>query len=382
MLIYGSVFLISTIFFVLSGYYEKRGNKTITWLFAAIGILIPCIIAGARDESIGTDTKAYGVRYFYYAMKTSSFLGFYEIINTEFLYGFVMYCIARLFKSSFIYLMFQEVVIYILVYKSIKRVSDPQYIWLGMLLFDLLFYSFSLNLIRQMIAISIFMYAFRFIEERKLKSFILCAGIATFIQYTSLIGSFMYPLYWMLEYYSSDKLNMKGNKFIRFFARHKNFVKLITMLVLVILVLNLQKVIEIAMLLTGRYSYQIAHMTDTALGDYRYLLFALPCLFTICLFKKRKPSARIDFMTFIFIASIFLYQCRQITDQAYRISLYFSCFLVILIPEIVAEIRNKGNKFFFSMFNILIWSLYFYYYFIRWLWNLTYPYTSSLLGIN
>lgn len=47
--------------------YLLRKYKTIKIMFVLIGLLLPCVLAGARDNTIGTDVLVYGDAYLNYA---------------------------------------------------------------------------------------------------------------------------------------------------------------------------------------------------------------------------------------------------------------------------------------------------------------------------
>ena len=381
MLIYAGTITASTLMFAVSGYMEQHKNKIFSGLFLIMAILIPCVIVGARDENIGTDTSLYGSVYFKMACNIESFTDFSKVTDTEWLYKVFSYYTARLFRNQFLYFLFPEVVIFVLVYFSVKRISNKKYTWLGMLLFELLYLSYSMNLMRQTITIAIYLYAFKYVEEKNLKKFLVFSITAFLIQMTSIIGTTIYPLYWATQNYKQGLLSSKNDKFWRFVGRYSRFIKLSTIVIVAIAIANLQRLLVLITAITGRYTAQIKLITEKSLNDFRYLLFCIPCFVLIYICKRKHIDARIDFFIYLFLLSILLYQCRQITIEAYRVSLYFSAFLVLLIPEITGSIKNIATRYVFIVGNVGIWGAYFYFYFIKWLWNETYPYTSSLLGI-
>ncbi len=74
MIIYIVVFFISIVFFWLSENVKMKDNnrgKIIRNICVFCAILIPSLLAGFRDDSIGTDTKAYK-DFFYYSYTLDS----------------------------------------------------------------------------------------------------------------------------------------------------------------------------------------------------------------------------------------------------------------------------------------------------------------------
>lgn len=53
-------------------------------MFVLIGLLLPCVLAGARDNTIGTDVLVYGDAYLNYAQRYNSLSSF---MNFDYLGG-------------------------------------------------------------------------------------------------------------------------------------------------------------------------------------------------------------------------------------------------------------------------------------------------------
>ena len=96
MLLYAMIIGSSSLMFALSGYMERHKKRILSFAFLAIAILIPCIIVGARDESIGTDTTTYGLLFYRTALNTKSFSRISNIVQQEFLkVNFYIYCVRN-----------------------------------------------------------------------------------------------------------------------------------------------------------------------------------------------------------------------------------------------------------------------------------------------
>lgn len=73
-------------------------------------------------------------------------------------------------------------------------------LWLTMLLYQLYYYNLSLNLMRQGLAMAFVFWAFKYVEQRQLKWFIVCALISYFFHKTGLIASIIIlAIYWATE---------------------------------------------------------------------------------------------------------------------------------------------------------------------------------------
>ena len=162
-MIYILFFLISCLFFWLS---EKCKNRIARNLLAIIAILIPCILAGLRSDTIGTDVKVY-VEPMYNAAKESHNLTDYMnqrwfviwrymyVNKFEIGFSFMIYFIQKFGGSLSIVLFFIQLLIIAPIYIGLKKINKPYPICFCMLVFFLLFYNTSLNMMRQWIAMAI-----------------------------------------------------------------------------------------------------------------------------------------------------------------------------------------------------------------------------------
>ena len=167
-MIYIVCFLISCFYFWLS---EKSKNKFAKNGLAIIAILIPCILAGLRADTVGTDVKVY-VEPIYHAAKEST--GFSDYMGQSWFYiwrykyvhdfeiGFttLVFVIAKITGSLGMVLFFIHAFIVTPIYIGLRRMHKTYPISFGMLVFYLMFYNTSLNMMRQWIAMAILLMAF------------------------------------------------------------------------------------------------------------------------------------------------------------------------------------------------------------------------------
>ena len=79
--------------------YLLRKYKTIKIMFVLIGLLLPCVLAGARDNTIGTDVLVYGDAYLNYAQRYNSLSSFmnFDYLGGEPLFKILSYVSAHYF---------------------------------------------------------------------------------------------------------------------------------------------------------------------------------------------------------------------------------------------------------------------------------------------
>lgn len=165
--------------FYIAKYAEVTNRKRAVWII----VLLFSLVAGLRAVSVGIDTKTYhniftnisiGQTDKIYAIEKGFIYickGLLSLWNNNqfllFLFGFVSYglCIFRLWK-------------------------DREYIsfrW-AVLVYNVLFFAFSLNGLRQFVAVSIVFFATTFIREGKYIKFVIAIMIASLFHLSAIAG--------------------------------------------------------------------------------------------------------------------------------------------------------------------------------------------------
>lgn len=202
-MIYIITFISSCVFFGLS---EKSRSRYIKKLLVFIAILLPCILAGMRADTIGTDVKVY-VEPLYNAAKQST--GFFSYMNqrwyviwrymyvSKFEIGFttLVYLIVKFGGSLGTVLFFIHALIVAPIYLGLKRMDKKYPIWLGMLVFYLMFYNASLNMMRQWIAMAILFWGLSYLLTNKKKKYFIVVIVASLFHTSALMGFAIYFLY-------------------------------------------------------------------------------------------------------------------------------------------------------------------------------------------
>lgn len=202
MFIYLGVFAISTI---LLASVELSKNKLIREFISILAILLPAILAGCRDSSVGVDTGAYGISFFQSACLSDSFMEFFKpymtSITGEPLFFLIIYIASRFTNNYHAGLFAYNLITIIFLYAGMKRykklMNTP--IWLGMLLYYLAFYNRTLNMMRQAIAISVVFYSVSYLFEKKFYKYIIWIIVAFGFHNSAIIGLLFLPMYLILD---------------------------------------------------------------------------------------------------------------------------------------------------------------------------------------
>lgn len=185
------------LFFVLamalfSRIVGKKSNKTLFW-GAVVVLILYCSI---RDGFLYPDIQNY---YDYFKYGYTEF-DFQEQFNMG--YG-LLNKICKFFYPSFQFLLIVITILIISLYaKSIKDYSP--YIWLSLILYVLINYYPSFFLLRQYLAMGVFLYSLKYIINRNPIRYGICMLIALSFHTTALIAVPLYFLYGI----RNSKLNM------------------------------------------------------------------------------------------------------------------------------------------------------------------------------
>lgn len=373
-MVYIVVFIISIFFTWLSQKHEKK--RFFFVLFSLIAIIIPAGLAGFRNTGIGTDTLTYGESIFSLVKSTDGFKDFISAYwkgnyyDAEFLYLFLNFIVSRFFSDvGWLYFFSNLIVIvffYLSAYTNRKRAS----MWLIMTFCLLLFYNTSLNIMRQSIAISMTLYAYKFIENRRGRH-ILLWGILIFLAHRSGIIYFILLLLTRMYYLDNKKI-----------ARLFSFVSILSTLVFFLYFNNV--VAFLSLISSGFSKYQIYTTLENKTGvTSSMLILYLFLMFILFIANRRYKGREIGYYLYMKCFGVTLSLSSLITIAVSRISWYINVLDCIFIPRSLRIITQKNKEIGRILTVITIIFL-----FVVWYWmtiignaNETYPYKSTYLGI-
>lgn len=365
-MIYLTCFAVSGIFIFWA---EKgKGNQRIACL--VIGIMIPAVLAGMRSSYVGTDVLLYARQVFASAIGSSSlsWMGRWNsIYGVEYGYLLLNYIIS-LFTENIAWQFFAvELFILIFIYKGfsyIKRnVSDRLSIAGMFMIYYLLFYNESLNLMRQSMAVAVTIYGFRYVHQRKLLKYLLIIALAMQFHITSLLAVIIYPIYVMV------------------FARRKYSLKYFLAVVSIIGTPLIGRAAEM-IIYTGVFGDKFFKYFNNGINmaySFNQLIIRIPFIILIWYMASVKRSNRpyYNFMIIVLLLDLVFAELRGIDVTLYRLSLYFSIFKCAIYPEIARAFCRKYIRF----VKAVIWGslLLLWYYQIVYMNNgQTYPYMLNI----
>lgn len=326
------LFFLITVFWLI---FDEKGKIKQNKKYCLIMFSLLLLFLLLRSDKVGIDNYNYK-EIFEYCHRLN-FIELFSYGRHEIGYKFYNRIISLIYYNFNFFMMITSIVSMIGVYFFIRD-NSKNYIYSFLIFITFNFYGFFFGIFRQVIGISILLYGIKFIKERKLFLFLISVFLATLFHKTAFIFVLAYPLY-----------NIKINK---------------TILIVWICIFGLFLIFRNSIIsIILNYIYKPAEVIGQSGGGYKMLimLFALSC---VCYYMqdkllKQDESNRL-FINMIFLATII--QCLStVFGNAYRVTLYFSFAMIIVIPNIIEVIKKREIKNFLIILMIISLSVYYYY---------------------
>lgn len=283
---------------------EQR-SKYKHFVRAIIAILYALLI-GLRGESVGVDTVHYVDHYYEYGEFGSDFVepGFNWINMVVYAANMGPHWFLTIFALISIFF----------IYCALYNLDSKSYRIAAVCFFFLSFYPY-INIMRQMVATSIFIFAVRYIEDRKLLLYVCCVIFASLFHASALV---LLPIYFLNKHNLSNKYYfiLYIVSFVFIFYDFTDYIPLL----------------KIDMRDYGRY------MEDNAVADFSLIGFlvtttlhviVLYCMFVNDYFEKYPLLSNLVFMYF------FIYNVGIHVPILLRVGVYFQFFVYLMYPLIL-----------------------------------------------
>lgn len=364
---------------------NKDGIGAINAIFYCAAICCPCILAALRDKTVGTDVQIYGDSIFNMAAH-SSFSGFWTQCQvSEPLFKIVAYCLSRSQNIYLFYFVLQLLVVLPIFDRLIRTCKKNA--WLGMLIYYLWLYGYTLNLMRQSIAIAIIIWGSKYIIEQKPIHFFAVVVVATGFHLTGTIGIVLYLVAWLIVVDRSHDLfawfrrgthkRKRSDRFQKIKRAFNTYFKLIIICGTAAVVIIAPKLITFISSMTGKYQYQVNHIRESVgFSKSFYLLVGLSYLIAVYVSHSGNSNKQMStqFYSFSIVCGMILYYMISFSPELYRVSLYFTSYFILYIPEVFQK-HKKDAVYLVSLLTILILFMGIdYNNFVLKGWNEIYPY--------
>jgi len=335
-------------------YANVRHNHIKEYIYFVLVIFLPVFVSTIR-YNVGTDYVSY--RSHYYHWSKFSFLDVLKLSNEPLSY--ILHPLARyLFGHEWGYFLLSSTIIMTFVTITVFYYKNEISVPLAIFIYYMLFWSFSLNGIRQMMAISIILYAYRYIFERKPLKYILFVSIASGFHTSALICIFFY----LLSFRPSKISSLK---------------RVIFYLCLGVSPLLMPLLLKIALKLDIFWKYAQNYELFFERGGLGFLIWVIPPLIPAAYYSKNINNKYRCLFDICVLQIPFQYVGYYVTYGS-RISLYSLAGQIILVPLVTKSISNKKGKLLVKLYYVL-WYLF--YFIIRsYIWNHSeaFPFNSIL----
>lgn len=342
--------------------YQRLDNKRLkkTGVFyLIIAISVPCILAGIRGDSVGTDVLGYATKIMDEANKVNTFqeLNVIDRTYTEYGYRLLAFLISRLFSNLGWLLFFTELITIGSVAVALYLFRDDLPISVGMLFFMTCQYHYSFNAMRQMMAAALLLISFYFLINSKFVKYLIISIIAGSIHTFSLVVSVILFILWTLRKW----YNTKQKKYFVIFA-------------VIFAVFAWESIMKIALqyLFTGSlYRYARYFTSDydkvsaidvlTSPTIWINVLIFIICSLSI---QREKDSFKDNYDSALYVILLLSVFCKFM--QIYlapmnRMGVYLAAFNCIFIPRSLSvkynRISKKDRKFLLVVLMLGYWLI-------------------------
>ncbi len=359
---------------ILLAYCSDHTKGVLSLLLFCFALFVPCFFAGVRDATVGTDVMTYAVWTFDAARRSSlsSFLVSYADISAL---GFnlISWIMAKI--GSFpMYLGLLQALVVIPICGYAKRLY-PRTSAAAMALYMLLLFPFSLNTMKQMIAVALCVPALKLADNvRPLRFCCAVLAIAYLFHQTAIVALGYYPFLIAIRQIGSKRA---------FFGKAQRLAVIVIIVALFLISFGFgSRFIQVLSSLKESYSYQVS-ASGTRL-NYSALVLLLGVVLVYALDQRGigKKSALYGgnrIFGLLAIIGALAVQLNMVADSLSRFSYYGLSFLPLYGSSFSGREKNRDQG--LAILLIALCVAYFLQAFVVNQGNQIYPYTSSLLGI-
>ncbi|WP_411677443.1 EpsG family protein [Caproicibacter sp.] len=322
----------------------RSGDIRAQGFFACNAILIPSLTAGFR-YGIGTD---YLLVYYPEFQNLQNHIHYHSRMEL----GFVLlnrFVIALgcgfpvlLFLVSFLTILF--------VFLCLKQYRKKLSVGLGMLVFMLLYYQLSFDIMRQAAAMSIEFYALKYVTSRKLFRFSALTAFACCFHLSALI---LFPVYFAYFLYGKPKYQAPA---------------MISYAALIFLVLNYNRILYPILGGIGSLRYYSGYLRATKSFSFSIGVFARTVPFLLPGFLLRRELKRDSRMFLLFnlliMGCIFRLTAYTTVYFTERIAYYFLIPQIVLVPTYCRQFKEQKKTWISVTIFAFVFFLWIYDYFV------------------
>jgi len=328
-----------------------------------LSVLFPPVFLGTVRFGIGTDFFNYLAR-FYILEKQVRMEG---VIATLASSKEPLYTLMNL-VSDFVFpnqewgiFLLSSLLILVPVLLTLDYFREYLSIPMGLFMYYMYYYLVGYNTLRQMIAVSIVLYSFRFLVDKQPGKYLTTIIIATLFHNTALLSTVFYLI----------NFGKRGTSVI------KNIILYLVILVSPILIIPAISVVSKIPVLSA---YITSH--DLAFSGFSlfYLVDLIPTLVPLIFFRKniKEKEEKFEALLNLSLLIVPLTILSAFQSWAFRLKYYISILSIILVPLGIGSIKNRYERVLMYLLFVLFYLLYFVGIFIITGTDEAFPYESIL----
>lgn len=283
----------------------------------------PIVLLYGFRYRVGVDYSTY-LQFFKYIQTTKKIPFFSSYMEPG--YVFLNYVASKIFTEGYGIFFVNGIVVFFLIYLVIRQYSQINKP-LSVYIFLMVYFGFSCNGIRQMIAALILLLAYYFLLEQKMKSYVVVVLIATLFHSSAIF---------FLVFLLLERMNVKYYKYL----------KGATIFLGVLIILFPTQIMRLISVI-GKYEGYIYVNGIGSIRGLAFLAYVIPILLFIECFKADliKLNSRYELYVLLIYLQIPL-QCFGIFNTVIeRMALYCSILQIVVVPLIVNGIQIKKKQY-------------------------------------
>lgn len=285
-------------------------------------VFYPVVFLYGFRYRVGVDYNAY-LQFYRYIQASDKIPFFNSYMEPG--YVFLNYLASKFFVEGYGIFIINGIVLFLLIYviqKQYPRMNKS----LSVYIFLMVYFGFSCNGIRQMIAVLILLYGYIFLLEQKMKSYIVVVLIATLFHSSAIF---------FLVFLLLEKLNAKHYKYMKIGA-----------IVLGFFVIAFQNQILRIISVLGLYGGHISTQGAGLVKGLSFLAYVIPILVIVEWFKRDliEFNSRYELYILVLYLQIPLQCFGAFNAVMERMALYCSVLQIVVLPLMVNEIQSKKRK--------------------------------------
>lgn len=296
-------------------------------------------LATFRADSVGSDTVTYAS----YFVNSPSLLNFDKNYLNFLEFGFRVYLsVIKIFSDSVIFFQFcTSFICLVLLYTGVKKLNIKYSIVALMVYLFIFFIPYPLNVIRQAMVMSIFIFSLSYFYKNNFLAVILLTIFATFIHSTGILILISYIIF-----------KMDYRKIFFFFLILLLFIGFFSYF-------SFGQYILFSLVGVDSDVYAGTYNQQTGIFQYFYRIILVVLIGFFC-FKQNNLELKKIFLIYFFGFLIYILLAKN-NMIATRFNMFFRILEVILIPSVLFYIKNNLVRILvFIMFFVLFFCIYFY----------------------